>query len=230
VTDDAERRIRLVAALAAGAAHDLRNVLASADSSLFLAERAPALDAARRPIEAARRRVQEAQALIDRALAPARSGDLAKERVALVELVAAARAAAEPPEGATLEIEAPEGLVVEVEPLLFTRVLVTLLDNARDAARSASRPLRVEVRASRSRDGEGAIEVEVEDDGPGVPTELRARLFEPLTTGRAEGTGLGLFAARAILELHGGSIELVEPRTLRGARFLLRLGSPPRPS
>jgi len=48
----------------------------------------------------------------------------------------------------------------------------------------------------------------VADDGPGVPTNLRERLFDPLVSGRPGGTGLGLSIAARIARAHGGSIEL----------------------
>ena len=49
--------------------------------------------------------------------------------------------------------------------------------------------------------------VQVEDDGPGVPPELRASIFFPLVTGRASGTGLGLAVAQDLVMRHGGLIE-----------------------
>ena len=49
--------------------------------------------------------------------------------------------------------------------------------------------------------------VQVEDDGPGVPEELRTSLFYPLVTGRANGTGLGLAVAQDLVTRHGGLIE-----------------------
>jgi signal transduction histidine kinase len=71
--------------------------------------------------------------------------------------------------------------------------------------------------------GDGAVEVEIIDDGPGVATELLDRVFEPFFKGDSArsiedrtGFGLGLSIARDIVERHGGSIELVnrEPRGL----------------
>ena len=49
--------------------------------------------------------------------------------------------------------------------------------------------------------------VQVEDNGPGVPPELRASIFYPLVTGRANGTGLGLAVAQDLVTRHGGLIE-----------------------
>ena len=66
-----------------------------------------------------------------------------------------------------------------------------------------------------------AVRVDVEDDGDGVPENLRALLFLPLVTGRREGTGLGLAMAQQLAAAHGGllSYEAME----QGSRFSLRL-------
>jgi two-component system, NtrC family, nitrogen regulation sensor histidine kinase GlnL len=52
-----------------------------------------------------------------------------------------------------------------------------------------------------------ALELQVIDDGPGIPHELRERVFYPLVSGREGGTGLGLTLAQAYVQQHGGSIE-----------------------
>lgn len=52
-----------------------------------------------------------------------------------------------------------------------------------------------------------ALKLQVIDNGPGIPEELRDHIFHPLVTGRAEGTGLGLTLAQSFVHQHGGSIE-----------------------
>jgi signal transduction histidine kinase len=70
-------------------------------------------------------------------------------------------------------------------------------------------------------DGE-TVTFAVTDSGPGVPVELRERIFEPLFTTRADGSGLGLAVARQIVDAHGGRIS-VEDVPGRGARFVVHL-------
>ena len=76
----------------------------------------------------------------------------------------------------------------------------------------------------RLRSEDGAL-LEVEDDGPGVPAELRHRLFERFVRGHGDtggGSGLGLAIVRAVAETHGGSVELGQ-RAGGGARFVVKL-------
>jgi two-component system nitrogen regulation sensor histidine kinase GlnL len=52
-----------------------------------------------------------------------------------------------------------------------------------------------------------ALELQVIDDGPGVPEEIRDRIFSPLVSGREGGTGLGLSLAQTLISNHQGVIE-----------------------
>jgi CheY-like chemotaxis protein len=102
------------------------------------------------------------------------------------------------------------------------QALLNLLLNARDAVLDSGRSSpRVTVRAS----AVGSIvAITVEDNGPGVPEELRDRLFDPFFTTKeiGRGTGLGLSTAYAIAREHGGRLRY-EPAPQGGARFTLEL-------
>jgi signal transduction histidine kinase len=65
------------------------------------------------------------------------------------------------------------------------------------------------------------LQIAVEDSGPGVPEELKERIFEPFVSSRSSGSGLGLTIAREIVEAHGGTLRCVNGRI--GARFEARL-------
>ncbi|MEA2254225.1 MAG: hypothetical protein QOG35_270 [Solirubrobacteraceae bacterium] len=74
----------------------------------------------------------------------------------------------------------------------------------------------------------GEVVLTVEDDGPGVPPELRDRIFERFVRGtgdRGSSSGLGLSIVRAVAEAHGGTVELDDARP--GARFVVRLPRAP---
>lgn len=94
------------------------------------------------------------------------------------------------------------------------QVLANLLTNAAQAQREGAVELDARV------DG-GAVRIRVRDHGPGVPPELRDKLFEPFVTGRVGGTGLGLAVSRQIVQRHGGSLTLLSDP--EGATFEIRL-------
>jgi signal transduction histidine kinase len=73
---------------------------------------------------------------------------------------------------------------------------------------------------------DGRVTLRVRDTGPGVPENIRERLFEPFVTGRPDGTGLGLAIVREIAHAHGGDVRVTSDN--RGATF--EIDVPCRPS
>lgn len=98
------------------------------------------------------------------------------------------------------------------------QVLGNLLKNAVQASPEGAR-----VGARCAADGT-ALVFEVRDRGTGVPVADRERIFEPFTTGRTRGTGLGLAVARRIVEAHGGTVTVGDPNDgAGGAVFTVSL-------
>jgi signal transduction histidine kinase len=218
----ARERLAVVGEIAAEVAHELRNVLQVISASAYVArQEAGKGDAAAALPHIAKieRNARIAHGVVDDLMALARGEALNSEPVLLAEVLVAARADLE--QGAADWDDAldPRDLRVRAHPGLLVRLLHVLYDNAILA--SAPRVPRIATRAAAVG---GSVVVEVGDDGPGVPAELAAHLFEPLVTARPGGTGLGLALARRIATAHGGTIELVKAQDA-GATFRIALPS-----
>lgn len=107
-----------------------------------------------------------------------------------------------------------ESLPILGDPVLIEWAVEALLKNAVDAL--AGRGGRILVEGSRRPEGE--VRVKVWDDGPGIPRELRGRIFEPGFSTKQHGWGIGLPLAKRIIEdWHGGRLSLVPSE--KGAAF-----------
>jgi len=71
-------------------------------------------------------------------------------------------------------------------------------------------------------DGDDGVRIEICDRGPGVPDEIAGRIFDPYFTGKPGGTGLGLALVKQTVEMHGGTIRLVQTPG-GGATFVIRM-------
>jgi signal transduction histidine kinase len=101
------------------------------------------------------------------------------------------------------------------------QVLVNLGLNALEAVKEGGL-VRVSSRLAPGAEASPAVEILVDDDGPGVPPESRDRIFEPFFTTKARGSGLGLSIVHAIVTQHGGRLW-VEVSPEGGARFVVSL-------
>ncbi|HZP64828.1 MAG TPA: ATP-binding protein [Rudaea sp.] len=117
---------------------------------------------------------------------------------------------------------APADPALRADAGRLRQLLHNLLKNSLEAIGDTRKP-HIEVTTQEVReDGRTWVELTVADNGPGLPEGFDERWFEPYTTSKARGTGLGLAVAKKIAEEHGGSIR-AENRPGGGAAFVLRL-------
>lgn len=128
-----------------------------------------------------------------------------------------------------IRLKLPESVVLEAsrEPAVLAvsgahlqQILLNLVKNAIRAAQLEGADAPPAVKVELALDG-GRAELSVEDNGPGIPGEMRARLFSPFSTASVGGTGLGLATVRRLAELYGGR-AWADDRP-KGARFVVEL-------
>jgi len=214
----------------ADASHELRTPLTSILANLELLQASleePAQEDERAMVDSALRSSGRMSRLVGDLLLLARAdaGRIgARTRCDLAELAGNAAAEVAPTIGEReLRVENERPLPVDGNPDELHRVVLNLLDNA---ARHIPPGSRIELRLRA--EGTSAV-VEVADDGPGVPAELREQIFErfvrgegPADTAIGGGSGLGLAIVSAVARSHGGSVEVGES-DLGGALFRVML-------
>jgi PAS domain S-box-containing protein len=194
--------------LAAVVAHEVKNPLAGIRGAVqVLGQRLPPGSAGHPVVEEVIHRVDSLTAMVNDILLFARPRAPKLARVPLLALLEGTAALLrEDPELAGIEVEvsAPE-IVVSADVELLKPVFLNLLLNAAQAMEGRGR-----IAVTGANDGSTA-KIEVADRGPGIPLELREKVFEPFFSTKRRGTGLGLAIARRIVEAHHGAIEITCP-------------------
>ncbi|HKV73684.1 MAG TPA: ATP-binding protein [Gemmatimonadales bacterium] len=222
-------RLEAVSQLSASLAHEIRNPLASIRSSVEQLARSAHADEDDRLL--AQLIVRESERLSRLLSEFLDFGRVRASRFVPVDLyavaVATARLVREHPDcGPDVRITVNGGAtLLDADEDLLNRILVNLMLNAVQAIKGAA-DIRVSVAPARPGDlpaGAGIdspIRLEIKDNGPGIPEELRDRLFQPFVTGRAGGTGLGLAIVQRAVEAHRGLV-LVDSRPGAGTTFTI---------
>ena len=223
-------RLAAVGRLAAQITHEIRNPLASLSLNTEMLEEqllaglasVEAREEARALVKAMAHEVDRLTEVTEEYLRFARMpkpmltavdlNDAMEDLVAFMSLELAADGVAV---SRDLADEAPR---VQADPAQLRQATLNLVRNAREAAGKGGH---VTVR-TRLDPGRGRGVIEVEDDGPGVPPEARARLFEPFFSTKERGTGLGLALVQQIVHEHGGEVDCREARP-HGALFAITL-------
>jgi signal transduction histidine kinase len=207
--------------------HDLKNMLGTLLCSVDLLEAgaAPALQRQRQRVEDTARTMQGmVHSMLDLSVNEHAGLVPRPERIALEPWLAQLQLEFESQtlrRGQVLRLSVEPGLEVEADPQLLQRVILNLMENASKFSPSGS-----ELSITAYRSGP-AIHLQVADQGDGIPTHLRERVFDRFVrldtrAGINAGRGLGLAFCRLVSDLHGGRIW-VEDNGDRGSRFVLAL-------
>jgi len=209
--------------MSAGLAHEVRNPLNAAKLQLELLERRlrkqgddPRL---LEPTDLAQREIERLNALLNDFPTFARAAELQCPERDCPESVR---------EGNHLErvsataqnkdlhlVVAPETLIARVDAPKIHQIVLNLVRNALEAVPVGGH-VTVEVLME-----EGAFILRVQDDGPGIPDEVRPRIYEPFFSTKEGGTGLGMSIVHSLVVLHGGTISIETGP--RGTRFDVRI-------
>lgn len=206
--------------LLSSVSHDLRTPLASITGSASVLEVQPELTGQSRELavtirEESNRLERLVRNLLDMTRVQGKV-DLKLDWYALDEIVeSAVSRTAELFDRAVLVDSPSEPIMIQIDGLLIEQVLVNLLENA---SRHAGRDTNVTIRLNQT---DGFAMAVIEDSGPGVPLDKRSRIFDRFHSSGLTGTGLGLSIAKAAVEAHGGTIELIAGE--HGAKFEIRL-------
>lgn len=208
-----------------GVAHELNNPLATILSWAERLSERELDEQARRGVDVVLGEAERAARIVRNLLTFARKRQSTRAQVdvsAVVRDTLALRA----PDQAAHDIDVRTELAaalpgVFADSYQIQQVLLNLIINAEQAMRASHGRGVLTVRTMTAGD---AVRIEVDDDGPGIPAEVRARIFDPFYTTKrvGEGTGLGLSVAYALVQEHGGQIT-VDAAPGGGARFRVDL-------
>ncbi len=224
-----QERLSTLGQLSASVSHELRNPLATIGSSLYVLKSLMPDDGSRQVgiIERIERNVARCDNIIGEMLDFTRHRNVSLETLDANLTIRNQLADYQMPAGIGFEFSPGEfAAAADLDPDALRRALVNLLDNAAHAVseRQEDAPADYAPRIrllTRMRD-QDYLEIVVEDNGCGMNSEVRERIFEPLFSTKSFGVGLGMIIVRNIIEMHHGTIALQsEPGA--GTTFTLAL-------
>lgn len=109
-----------------------------------------------------------------------------------------------------VNLEHPDAEIwAQADPIQIQQVAINLIRNAMDAMGDID-DARIRIRVGPAQEAE-FVEIDVCDNGPGLPKEMRETIFKPFATTKSQGMGLGLSICQTIVEAHGGTIRAISP-------------------
>lgn len=218
-----DRHVRSMESLSASIAHEIRNPITAAKSLVQQMGEDPVSDTNLEYASVALEELDRVERSISHLLRYARDEELRLEPLRLQDVVTSGiETFRDRIDRGSVSIETQLDTPGEMEGDAdkLRRVVINLVGNAIDALEQAGTPsASIEVMAGDNLAG-SEVWLRVRDNGPGIPDETRAKIFDPFYTTKSQGTGLGLALSRKVVEAHGGAMEVTSsPET--GTEFVL---------
>jgi two-component system nitrogen regulation sensor histidine kinase GlnL len=228
-------RLAALGEMAAAIAHEVKNPLAGIEVMAGILKRQlPESEDAQSILRDIIKEAKMANAIVLEVLDFVRPIRLQVERIALVDVIRDAISMSEshvPRGDIGVDVSIPEDLApIQGDPHQLRQLFTNLLTNAFEALGGKGRvTLTATQLAPEEEPTAGAethagpmLQIEVADNGPGVPADVIDRIFSPFFTTKAQGSGLGLAIVRKIVDAHDGRID-VESKAETGTRFRVTL-------
>jgi len=222
-----QERLSTLGQVAGTVSHELRNPLAAVSNSLAMIRQVTAgkqlgID---RSLDRADRNIDRCVGIIGDILDFTRVRELDRKPVAIDQWLSDALAEINLPPSVAIQRELQFGSEVSLDRDRFRQIIVNLVENAAQALTDpAWTPTEGNTRdiVLRTESAGPYMRLSVSDNGPGIPEDVRTKIFEPLFTTKSFGVGLGLPTVRQIVEQHGGTID-VESKVGDGTTFSIWL-------
>ena len=217
--------------LLAGVAHELNNPLSVVLGHAQLLLELEVASGVQRHTEKIKNAAERCARIVRTFLTMARQQPAKTETIPINEIIRTAVGVARYGDGSNnmdIACDLADGLPpIAGDPDQITQVILNLVINAEQAMRNSGKGSQVVLR-TRLAAARNAVVVDVEDNGPGIPEEVRGRIFEPFFTTKdvGEGTGIGLALSHRIVHTHKGEIHL-DTGFRGGTRFRITLPAAP---
>ncbi|HEX9638354.1 MAG TPA: ATP-binding protein [Acidobacteriota bacterium] len=215
-------KMSAVGTLAAGVAHEFNNILQGIMTAVDLALQTGRPNTVQFALQTAQQSCERASRLTRGLLSFSRRSEGARQPVDLPELVRECATLLErifQKSGIEVEIDLPEVPAVLADRGAIAQTLLSLITQARTAVENRPAPRRIAIRVASA---DGAVRLQVNDNGPGMTETELSRIFEPFYAPAGVQQGLGLATVYAVVRDHGGQID-VDSKPGAGSTFTVTL-------
>ncbi|MBM2852412.1 MAG: hypothetical protein HW420_959 [Candidatus Nitrosotenuis sp.] len=210
-----KEKLSTIGELSARLAHDIRNPLSIIKNSINILASKDADAKTMETYERMERAVERIAHQIDDVLNFVKPQAFSLKNTSLHEILTSVLARIEIPETVVITIP-PNNIEFVGDNIRLEIVFVNLITNALQAINNSG-----EITIGTSITN-GKIIIKIHDDGPGMPSDIISKIFDPLFTTKQTGTGLGLTSCKTIIEQHGGHID-VESAVGKGTTFIITI-------